>query len=125
MIHARYNLTTQMLLQFGKDPDLTDFFDSDCNLLGWFNKERLTKIHPHGVKWWGKVRMECFVGELGAKMKHQCLFPRDVDGNYDKNRTYMDLAKCTFKCNTQLSVSLGASKKIGRGCFHLIIPQKN
>lgn len=113
---ARYNLTTQMLLRFGKDPDLTDFYDSDGNLPNWFNKDMLTKIHPNSVTWWDEVHRECFVGELGAKMQYQCLFPRDADGNYDENGTYMDTAKeCTFKYNTQLRLSLGASQKIENG----------
>ena len=54
---------------------------------------------------------DCFVGDLGARVKRQCLFPRNTDGEYDENGTYIDPAvECNFKYNSQCQFSLGVGQ---------------
>ena len=113
---ARCNSTSQMLLPFGRNPDLSDFY-VDGVLPDYFKKELLRAMHVHAITLLDEVHHNCFVGDLGGKVKVQYLFARSEDGNYDaKGTMYNDPAKeCTFKYNSRCCFSLGVGERMVDG----------
>ena len=76
------------------------------------NKDKVTPIYLDSIVWFNEVHRDCFVGDLGARVKRQWQFPRNENGDYDEKGTFNEPAKeCTFKYDAQARFSLGVAQK--------------
>ena len=70
---ARFNFALQVLVRLRKveTAELRKILSLAVNdpILDQFNIQKLTPIQPEAIHWWDEVHRDCFVGDLGARVK--------------------------------------------------------
>lgn len=110
---ARFNFVLQMLVSTGDVTveNLVEMFESEDKIPSHFHPDNLERFHKDAVAFWDESHKKCVVSDYGGAAKTHTQFPRDENGDFDRNGEYLENVGHvrTFKYDQEFRASFGCA----------------
>jgi hypothetical protein len=110
---ARLNSNTQVLIWFGKLPEVEfeKIRQKNCGTLPpWFDPDMMQSLTPQQVAWWDEMHKKCVIGGQQAGATHYTWFPPTAKGNLDLEAGEYDSSEVSWvnvKYEKEVGLCLG------------------